>query len=570
MATDLFVELSLILVIAAVISAIMKLLKQPLIIGYILTGVVVSPYLLNVIKSTEIITIFSQIGIAFLLFIVGLNLSPKIAKEVGKISIIIGLGQVFLTFILGYFISKIFSYSLINSMYISIALTFSSTIIVVKLLSDRQDLEKLYGKISLGILIVQDIIAVFILLFISSFSNRLNIAELAFGTIIKLVVLVSLLILASKYSLPKLSGSFAKSQEILFLFSIAWGLGLATLFHYFGLSIEIGALIAGMSLAATPYNFEISAKMRPLRDFFIILFFILLGSNLFFGKLSNLIFLAIIFSLFVLIVKPLIIMTLMGLLGYSKRNSFMTSVSLAQISEFSLIIIALGVNVGHLSNEISSLVTAIGLITIAGSTYFILYSEKIYFHISKYLTIFERKSVFKEKLKFKNYDIILFGYNRVGYGFLESFKQLKKKFIVIDYNPEVISELSKKRINCKYGDADDEDFLQGLNLDKVKMIVSTIPDFETSNLLIKKTRELNKKAIMLVVSHDIDEAKKLYEAGATYVIMPHFLGGSYASMMINKYGLNMNKFLKERKLHLTHLKMRKDIGHEHPKIERNK
>ena len=263
-------------------------------------------------------------------------------------------------------------------------------------------------------------------------------------------------------------------------------------------------------------------------------------------------------------------MILMGLLGYSKRNSFMTSVSLAQISEFSLIIIALGVSVGHLSNEISSLVTAIGLVTIAGSTYFILYSEKIYPHISKYLTIFERKSIFKEKLKFKNYDIILFGYNRVGYGFLESFKQLKKKFIVIDYNPEVISELTKKKINCKYGDADDEDFLQGLNLDKLKMIVSTIPDFETSNLLIKKTRESNKKAIIMVVSHDLDEAKELYEAGATYVIMPHFLGGSYASMMINKYGLNMNKFLKEKKKHLDHLMIRKNIGHEHPKIERNR
>ena len=570
MAIEVFTEISIIIVIATVVAGIMRLFKQPMIIGYILTGIIVSPYVLGIIHSTETIEIFSKMGIAFLLFIVGLSLSPRVIKEVGKVSLITGVGQVVFTSLIGYMISRFFGFEVITSLYIAVALTFSSTIIIMKLLSDRKDLDKLYGKISIGFLLVQDIIAIFILLLISSFSSEANVSQLALITIVKIGVLVVALILISTKVLPKLSNFFARSQEMLFIFSIAWGLGLATLFSFFGFTIEIGALIAGVTLAMSPYHYEISSKLRPLRDFFIILFFILLGSNMALGNISNLILPAIIFSAFILIGNPLIVMILMGLLGYSKRNGFMAGLTVAQISEFSLILIALGVGVGALSNEILSLVTIVGLVTIAGSTYFIIYADKVYPHISNYLSIFERKNLKKVKPSARKYDIILFGYNRVGYDFLQSFKKLRKKFLVIDYDPDIIEKLTKKKINCKYGDAEDYEFLEELNLDKVKMVVSTMPDFESNILIIDKIRETNKKAIIIAISHNIEEANDLYEKGATYVIMPHFLGGSYASMMINKHGLNLDKFLKEKKKHIKHLKKRKDLGHEHPRIERNK
>ena len=188
----------------------------------------------------------------------------------------------------------------------------------------------------------------------------------------------------------------------------------------------------------------------------------------------------------------------------------------------SLILIALGVSVGHLTNEILSLVTIVGLITISGSTYLILYSNKIYPYLSKYLSIFERKKVKENEQEFKDYDIVLFGYNRIGYDLLKSFKKLKKKILVVDYNPETILELSKRGIECRYGDVDDDEFLSELNLTKSKMIVSTIPEFETNLLLINKIRQINKDVIVIVVSHDIKEANILYGRGATYVIMPHF------------------------------------------------
>lgn len=567
---EVFIELSVIIGITVLIAGIMKLLKQPIVIGYILAGIIVSPYFLNIIHSTDTIAVFSQIGVAFLLFIVGLSLSPKVIKEVGKVSLVTGLGQIIFTSLIGFLISKLLGFSTIVSLYIAMALTFSSTIIIMKLLSDKKDLEKLYGKISVGFLLVQDIVVIILLMVISSFSDNFNVTNLSFVAIFRGILFVVGLILISIYILPKLSKFFAKSQEFLFLFSIGWGMSLAALFLHIGFSMEIGALIAGVALSMSPYHYEISSKMRPLRDFFIIIFFILLGSQMVFGNVSQFIIPAIIFSLFILIGNPLIVMILMGLLGYKKKISFQAGLTVAQISEFSFILIALGVSVGHLTNEILSLVTIVGLITIAGSTYLILYSDKIYPHLSRYLSIFERKKVRKGKERSREYEIILFGCNRVGHDFLKIFKEMRKKFLVIDYDPELISDLIRKKINCRYGDIDDDEFIDELNFNKLKMAVSTMPDFETNLLLINKIRQTNEKTIIMVVSHNIEEAKKLYDKGATYVVMPHFLGADYSSMLINKHGLNMNEFLKEKKKHLKYLKTKERLGHEHPKAEKHR
>ncbi|MBS3150930.1 cation:proton antiporter [Candidatus Woesearchaeota archaeon] len=569
MASNIFIEISIILVLAAVFAAIMKILKQPTIIGYILTGIIVSPFFLNLIKSQDMLVVFSQIGVAFLLFIVGLSLNPKVIKEVGKASLITGVGQVVFTSLIGFFIARVFGFDTITSLYIAVALTFSSTIIIMKLLSDKGDLDKLYGKISIGFLLVQDLIAVFILIVVSSFSGPNQALNSILLLLIKGGLIVLLLVLISLYVLPKLGFFFARSQELLFMFSVAWGLGLASLFYLVGLSLEIGALLAGITLSLSPYNNEISSKMKPLRDFFIVLFFIVLGSQLIFDNFSRFLVPTIVFSLFILVGNPLIVMILMGALGYTKKTGLQAGFTVAQISEFSLILIALGVNVGHLTKEILSLVTVIGLATIIGSTYLILYSDKIYPLLEKYLSIFERKSVKKDK-KMKSYDVILFGYNRIGFDFVNSFKKLRKKFLVVDYNPEVISNLLKEKIECEYGDVEDIEFLEQLNLKDAKMCISTIPDFETNTLLIGAIRKVNKKAVIMCVSHHIDDAYKLYSKGANYVIMPHFLGGKYASMMIDRYGFNLERFDEEKKKHINHLKKRKELGHNHPEVEKNR
>ena len=570
MAMEIFIELSIIIGVTVLISGLMRVLRQPLIIGYIFAGIIVSPYFLNVVRSTDAIAVFAQIGIALLLFIVGLSLSPRVIREVGKVSLVTGIGQIIFTSLIGFFISRFLGFPVIVSLYIAIALTFSSTIIIMKLLSDKKDLEKLYGKISIGFLLVQDVFVIILLMLVSSFSGTgLLMTDLSLGNILTGVLMAIGFILISVYVLPSLSRFFAQSQEFLFLFSIGWGLGLAALFHYIGFSMEIGALIAGIALAMTPYHYEVGSKMRPLRDFFIILFFILLGSQMVFGDISQLIIPAIILSLFILIGNPLLVMILMGIFGYKKKTGFQAGLTVAQISEFSLIFVALGVKVGHLTEEILSFVTVIGLITIAGSSYLILYSDRIYPYLSKYLSIFERKQVrIDERDKVKRYDILLFGCNRIGHDFLKIFKKMRKKFLVIDYDPEVIAQLTKDKIDCRYGDADDSEFLDELNLRNIKMAASTIPDFEINLLLIKRIRKRNKKAIILVLSDNIEEANELYDQGASYVIMPHFLGADYASMLMNKHGMNLNRFLDEKKKHIKKLKTKKALGHEHPKAEK--
>jgi Kef-type K+ transport system membrane component KefB/Trk K+ transport system NAD-binding subunit len=571
MAISIFIELSIVILIAVVVAGIVRLLRQPLIIGYILTGIIVSPYFLNIVKSTDAIATFAQIGMVLLLFMVGLNLNPKIIKDVGKVSLVTGVGQVIFTSLVGFFIGQLLGFSTIVSIYIAIALTFSSTIIIMKLLSDKGDLETLYGRIAIGFLIIQDLIVIVILMVISSIPAGINFTTLALETVLKGVGVLLLLFLISVYIFPQLTKAIAKSQEFLLLFSIGWCFAIASLFYYLNFSIEAGALLAGITLSLSPYHYEIGSKMKPLRDFFIILFFILLGSQMIFTNISQYIIPIIIFSIFILIGNPLIVMVLMGLLGYTKRNSFLAGLTVAQISEFSLILVALGVKVGHLTTDILSLVTIIGLITIAGSTYLILYANKIYPYLSKYLGIFERKGKKVDEHRYQKdgiYDIILFGYDRIGYDILESFKKIKKKFLVIDYNPETITKLAKEGFDCKYGDADDSELLNELNFSKIKMVVSTVHNLDTNLLLINKIRESNKKAIITVVSHQIDEAIKLYDAGATYVLMPHFLGGHHVSTMIEEHGLNLNKFLKEKIAHIEHLRKRKEAGHEHPRHEK--
>ncbi len=570
---EIFLEISKILVITVVIAGIIKMLKQPALIGYILSGIVVGPVFLNIITSTETLTAFSQIGVALLLFFVGINLNPKVIKDVGKISLITGLGQVIFTTSIGFLIAKLLGFSTIVSAYIAIALAFSSTIVIMKLLSDKKDLESLYGKISIGFLIVQDFVAILILLVVSSLSNEgTSLTTLALETVVMGLIGMILLFLITIFVLPTLTKKIARSQEFLLLFSLGWCFAVASVFHYLNFSIEVGALLAGIALSISPYHFEISCKMKPIRDFFIVLFFIMLGSQMIFSNILQNMGLILILSFFVLIGNPIIVMILMGLFGYSKRNGFMAGLTVAQISEFSLIVVGMGLSLGHVTRETLSLVTAVGLITFAGSTYMILYSHKIYPVISKYLLIFERKGKKVDEGHCQldeSYDIILFGYNRIGFDIVESLKKLKKKFLIIDHDPEIISSLIRKKFDCKYGDANDVELLNDINFCKTKMVISTIPIKETNLLIINKVKKSNKDAIISVVSHHIDEALELYEHGATYVIMPHFLGGKHFSSMIENIELILNNFLKEKTAHIENIKQRKKMGQEHPKLEQS-
>ncbi|MBD3269937.1 sodium:proton exchanger [Candidatus Peregrinibacteria bacterium] len=559
----LFIELSIIVISTLILSGIMRILKQPIMIGYIIVGILLSPQVFGIMESHHSIATFSQIGITILLFMVGLHLNPKNVKETGKVSIVTGITQVCTTTLLGYLAGLLMGLGHVVSIYIAIGLSFSSTIVIMKLLSDKKDLHSLYGRISTGILIVQDLIAMIVLMVISAISKEGDINTLILSTVLKSVGIISVLYFFSKYALPKLLKKVASSQEVLLLFSIGWCMALASVFYFLDFSIEIGALLAGITLSMSPYRYEISSKMRPLRDFFVMLFFVLMGAEMDFSSINQFIFPIIAFSLLVLIGNPLIIMSTMGLMGYTKKNSFKTALTCAQISEFSLIMLALAIKVGQVPANISSMLTMIGILTIIGSTYFIIYDEKIFNALNKFLDVFERKGHKVDqhiKHSGEKHDIVVLGFSKLGSEIVKGLSEKKKKFLVVDFDPRNIRNLTRQSIDCRYGDIGNAELFDELNFEKTKMIISTIKDFDTNLLLIHKIRKINQNAIIIVVSHQIDEALRLYQEGVNYVIMPNYIGGNHTSGIIAEYGYDIDKFLQEKNIHVNQLLIKKQIN----------
>ncbi len=556
---EIFLELATIVFIATAVSVLMRLLKQPLIVGYILSGILVGPSALNALHTTAFIDTLSRMGITILLFVVGLHMSPKVIKEVGKVSLLTGIGQVVVTAIVGYFIALTLGFAKTPALYISIGLTFSSTIIVLKLLSDKGDLNKLYAKITIGFLLTQDVIAALILIIIPIIAGGSNTnSYVTFGVLILKAIQIGLLLyLVTKYLLPRFIKFLANSQELLFLFSICWGLAMSSLFYLYGFSAEIGALVAGVTLSVTPYAYQIGSRLKPLRDFFLVLFFVLTGSHIHLGTLSSIIVPAIVFSLYVLIGNPIIMMVIMRLLGYPRKTAYLAGLTVSQISEFSLILAAVGFSMGHLTENQFSLMTLIGLVTITGSTYFMLYANDLYPHVEKWLKKLEfMKTKLEKSTQEETYDVLLFGFDRVGHDFVNLFKKLNKDYLVIDFNPHLIREMEQHAIPCRYGDAEDVEFLQELGLSNVKMCVSTIPDFKANLQLLKKVRQASHSAIVILLSHNIEEAVALYKNGASYVMLPHYLSAKHTVHMIDKFGFDKKEFDEEKEKHLAYIEER--------------
>lgn len=562
-----YIELSIIVVMATALAIVMKQLRQPLIVGYIATGILIGPYGFDILQSLDAVELFSKIGIAILLFIVGLSLNPDTAREVGKTSVIIGLGQVTITSALGFGLAQLLGFSTVASLYIAIALTFSSTIIVLKLLTDRGDTETLYGKIAVGLLLVQDLIATVLLAMVTvigslALQTQLDPSQaiITFGGMLLVKGFIAAIILygVSKYILPHLAENLANNQEVLFMFSISWGLGLSAIFYALGFSIEIGALIAGVTLSVSPFAYEISSRLKPLRDFFITIFFVMLGAQMTLGSISAIIVPVVIFSIFVLVGNPIIMVVLMSLLGYRPRTSVMAALTVAQISEFSLILVALGAGLGHVDPAVLSVITLVGIITITGSTYLILYADPIYERVK---TIVHRitPTHLRHATKLTQFgaaEIIVFGYDRVGRDFVTAAKKISKKYVVVDYDPQALKRLTHDQVPYRYGDAEDTVFLQEQLTHKAQLVVSTIPNFRTNLALVRYYRKRNKKGIIMVISHDVAHAKALYLAGASYVIMPHYLGAHHAALLIAKNKFDTRKFEAERNAHLLRLAAR--------------
>ncbi len=556
---NIFLQISVLMGITVSIAFIMRLLRQPLIVAYIIAGVIAGPLFLNLVAGgQDFFRTFAEFGIVLLLFIVGLSLNLGYIKKVGKAVSVGGLMQFILTFGLAFLLLQLTDFNLLSALFISVAVSFSSTIIVIKMLADKRNVESVYGRFTIGLLLVQDIIAVGIMIFLNTASESESVwYQTVLQTGAKGLLLVGTVFLMSRYLLPHLIDKIAKSGELLFIFTIAWCFGIASLVYWSGFSVEIGAIIAGISLGASPYQPEISSRLRPLRDFFIILFFIVLGSELQLGDLRRAIWPALLLSAFVLVVKPIILYFIMRFLKYTRRNSFLASITAGQVSEFSFILIFSAVGLGYLAGIELAILTIVALITIIISSYLITYNEKLYSLILPLLNKFgidENRHIKEEDIK--NFPVWIFGYHRLGWKVCEALAEKKVKFAVVDFDPEAIAKLIHRGIPAYFGDASDVEFLAELPLKQARLIISTLPEADDQRALISFVRQHSNSIHIIASLYHTEHLEELYKVGADYVMMPHMLGGQWIAEVLKDHPWNKTTFKRIRDEQKEEMKLR--------------
>ena len=510
-----------------------------MIVSFIAVGVLAGPSALDLVSSYENIELLAELGVAVLLFLVGLKLDLKLVRTLGVVSLATGLGQVLFTSCIGFLISLALGLDVITSVYVAVALTFSSTIIIVKLLSDKKEVDSLHGRIAIGFLIVQDLVVVLAMMVLSAFGvgiqsegNSSALTQIAmvlfYGSV--MLVFVGLFI---RYVATALVGRIAHSPELLIIFAIGWAALLAALGHYFGFGKELGGLLAGVSLASTPFREAIVARLSSLRDFLLLFFFIALGWQLDLGLLGTQVTPALILSLFVLVGNPLIVVIIMGAMGYRRRTGFLAGLTVAQISEFSLIFMAMGLSLGHVNAEALGLVTLVGLITIALSVYMITYSHILYRWFEKPLGMFERAVPYREmdseetRVGNKPFDVILFGLGRNGAPIALNLHNAGLRTLIVDFNPDVVKRWRSQGYEAIYGDACDQEFIDSLPHRQAKWVIAAMPQHELGVshedprlVLIDSLKRQAYSGKIAISTHNEDDVELLRSKGADLVFLP--------------------------------------------------
>ncbi|HDQ00506.1 MAG TPA: sodium:proton exchanger [bacterium] len=526
---NVFFEIALILTLATLLGVVGQKLRQPLLIMFLATGILAGPSCLGIIKSYQQIELLAQIGIALLLFIVGLKLDLNLIRTTGPVALATGLGQIVFTSAIGFLIALSLDMSLISAAYVAVALTFSSTIIIVKLLSDKKEIDSLHGQIAIGFLIVQDIAAILALVALATFgSPAVEESSVYFSSFIiaaKGLGLLGIVAILMKYVLPQLTRRISHSQELLMLFAIAWAISLGAASELLGFTKEVGAFLAGVSLASTEYRDSMGARLSSLRDFLLLFFFIDLGARLDWGAVGTQLPSSILFSLFVLIGNPMIVLVIMGIMGYRRRTGFLAGLTVAQISEFSLIVAALGMSIGHIEKETMGLITLVGVVTIFASTYMILYSGKLYQLLSSPLKLFERRNPYKESAidthqEAPFVDVILVGLGNYGNGLAEHLLRRGKSIVGVDFDPGVLEKCCSQGLSVLYGDIADPEITEQLPLNKARWVVSTIRSKELNLALLQQLNSRGYEGKVALTAAKQEEANEFKKAGAHLVFLP--------------------------------------------------
>jgi Kef-type K+ transport system membrane component KefB len=546
-AESVFNEIATLLVLAAGVGFLGVVLRQPLIVSFIAVGIIAGPSVLGIARSSEPIDLLADLGIAVLLFLVGIKLDLKLVRTMGTVALATGLGQVAFTSLFGFLICLAIGLDTVTSIYIAVALTFSSTIIIVKLLSDKREIESLHGRIALGFLIVQDIVVVLAMIVLSA----LGVGEREGGATggIAMVIgsglgMLLLVLLFIRYLADPLTRLLAKSPELLIGFAIALAAAFAAGGEALGFGKELGGLLAGIALASTPFRDSIAARLAPLRDFLLLFFFIALGTSLDLGDMGARSLEAGLLSVFVLVGNPLIVLLIMVAMGYKRRTGFLAGLTVAQISEFSLIFMAMGVTLGHVDTDALGLVTMVGLITIAASTYMITYSHQLYAVCEPLLRVFDRKKAHRETSHDSHdegeYEIVVFGLGRYGGTIGRRLIGEGRKVLGVDFSPVAVRRWQKDGLPAMFGDVSDPELIANLPVRNAQWIISAIPDphtgvsrHDTRMSLLQALGEIGYEGKIAVATHRVDENEELKNSGAHLIFHPYYDAADRAIAMLH-------------------------------------
>ncbi|TGK27932.1 potassium transporter Kef [Leptospira gomenensis] len=533
-------DIALSIIFATFFSHIARLTKQPLILGYVAGGLLLGPNLgFGLVVNKESIELISEIGLILLLFIIGLEIDLKELARMGKSMFVLGISQFVFCVLFGLvFFQKILpSSGKFDLLYFAIALAISSTMIVVKLLHDKFEVSTIAGRLTIGVLVLQDIWAI---IFMGVQPNLQDpqilkiVSSLGIG-----LVLIGVAFLISRFFLSRLFQAAASKPELILITSIAWCFLLCGLAERAGLSKEMGALIAGVSIAAFPYGADVIAKLSGIRDFFITLFFVALGMKIPIPSLQ-IVTISLIAVAFVLVSRVVTVATPVFLSGKGLRAGIVTGLNLAQISEFSLVILSLGMGYGHISQELESTVLTSMILASVVSTYVILFNDPISRFIVRTLGTIGIKERAERKTESDitgqpKRDIVILGYFRIAQGLLEGIEREKpewlNRILIVDFNPVFRQSLEAKGIRWAYGDLANPETLHHLGIEDARYIICTISDMilkgTTNRRLLESLKGISHhgQPSIILTTDDAKEADVLVESGAAHVIVPGRISG---------------------------------------------
>ena len=530
---------ALIITTAAILGTAARKTKQPTVIAYIFTGLLLGPFFLDIIVETEGTQLLGEIGLSFLLFLIGVEIKLDEIREIFREVTFIALGQMSVSALLGYLTGQAFGFTFMESVFVAAAFTFSSTAVVVKLLSSKDEISTLPGKIGVGVLLIQDVAVVLILALLSTSASTpsqivVSIAEI--GVMISIIAGISYL--SSQKLLPKVFRKVSENRQAFFIHGITWAFLFITLSDSIGLSTEIGAFFAGLSLAQLPYSHELIEEIRPLTDFFMAVFFINIGLGLTGNALSTYMVEAFLAAGILMIGKFAVLFFTIDRLKFTPETSLKSALNLSQMSEFSLILGALGVSKGLISPEIFGFISLTMIITVGFSSYFIAFSENFYRRFEHVLARIDSEAKNDVEVEALEDHALVIGYDFIGRRSAEILEDEFEDVMVVDRNSANVNEISRSGYEYVYGDFGHGEIRNASQINKADFVMSLVPDFTVNRKIVE---EASPDAAVFVKASNLDEAAELYDLGAHYVIQKNELVGE-------KMGEYVKLFLEDEEL----------------------